>query len=144
MSASGPVPPQTELARRVQLLMDTATVTRGKPYTAQEVITLAQRQGATLSRARWSYLVKGNGPLVSDARLLVALARVFEVDVEYLVDLQNKKVPERVEAQMHLVRQLREARVQAFAARSVGDISPGLMKAIGDYISARRGETDSS
>jgi hypothetical protein len=143
MSASGPVPPQIELARRVQLLMDTATVTRGKPYTAQEVITSVENQGVTLSRARWAYLVKGNGPLVSDARLLVALAKVFEVDVEYLVDLRNEKIPERVEAQMHLVRQLREARVASFAARSVGDMSPGLMKVIGDYLSNRREETDS-
>jgi hypothetical protein len=59
------------------------------------------------------------------------------------VDLRNEKIPERVEAQMHLVRQLREARVASFAARSVGDMSPGLVKVIGDYLSNRREETDS-
>jgi transcriptional regulator with XRE-family HTH domain len=129
--------PQRILAARLNLLMDAVTVQRGRPYTAAEVIALVAHHGVSLSRARWSYLLNGTRALTSDARLLVALAKVFEVEVEYLVDLQSTLVPELVESRIELIRRLREARVQSFAARSVGEISPGLVRHIADYIEKR-------
>jgi len=127
-------PPQVVLARRLELLMDATAVERGKPYTWSEVQQFVQGEGVKLSRARWSYMLNGTGGLVTDSRLLLALARLFKVDIDYLVDLESTAVPPRVEAQLHLIRSMREARVQAFAARSVGEMSPGLMNAISDYL----------
>lgn len=129
--------PQQVRAARLNLLMDAVAVERGRPYTAAEVIERVGALGVSLSRARWAYLLNGTGPRETDSRLLVALAKVFDVDVNYLVDLENTTTPEIVESRLDLIRRLRESELQSIAARSVGDISPGLVKLITEYIEKR-------
>jgi transcriptional regulator with XRE-family HTH domain len=60
----------------------------------------------------------GTGPMTTNTALLEALADFFGVPVSYLTE-EDSAVPERVQAQLDLLRSMREAEVKTLAARSL-------------------------
>lgn len=133
--------PQTQLARRLNLLLDVVVAERGKPVTFREVQAELASRGIKLSRARWFYMKEGTGRLVSDPVLLSGLCQVFGVDPEYLASV-DADLPERIDSQLEFVKSLRAARVKSFAARTLGDVSPETLHAISEFLN--RGHRPSS
>lgn len=127
-------PPQAELARKLNLLLDIVVAERGTPFTYREVSEALSQRGVHLSRARWFYMKDGTGRMVSDPELLTALSELFEVDPSYLLGSEGAEVPERIDAQLEFVKSLRAARVKTFAARTLGDVSPETLRAITEYL----------
>ncbi|MBF4615349.1 hypothetical protein [Curtobacterium sp. VKM Ac-1376] len=113
-----------ELSRKLQLLMDVVEANSGQRPPYKEIAAEVEAQGASMSRPRWGYMLGGNGPAVRDPRLLAALASYFGVPAEYLTDAAgNTDVPERVQAQLELVLELRKREVVAFATRRLGEFA---------------------
>ena len=126
--------PQAELARKLNLLLDTVVAERGVALTYREVSEALAARGVNLSRARWFYMKDGTGRMVSDPKLLTALSELFQVDASYLLGSDGAEVPERIDAQLEFVKSLRAARVKTFAARTLGDVSPETLRAITEYL----------
>jgi hypothetical protein len=80
-----------------------------------------------------------------DRELLKNLAVFFGVDPQYLLD-ESAEVPDLVEAQLNLLRSMREARVKNFAARQLHGISPETLARLQEVIDERvgRGDEESS
>lgn len=138
---------QRELASRLAILLDHVEAVRGTPLTFTEISRFLEERGVPLSRARWSYMLSGDSWRVRDAELFEALAELFGVEPGYLTG--GSDLPEAVAAEMHLVRALRRARVQTFAARALGDVDPAAYEAIAQYLESgsvepttRRGAAD--
>lgn len=125
--------PQTQLARRLNLLLDVVVAERGHPVTFKEVQTELAARGIKLSRARWFYMKEGSGRLVTDPVLLTGLCDIFNVDPSYLVG-SDAALPERIDSQLEFVKSLRAARVKSFAARTLGDVSPETLRAISEFL----------
>jgi transcriptional regulator with XRE-family HTH domain len=117
------------LARKINLLLDTIMSESGEPFDYPAVSAAAQAQcGYYISRTRWSLLKAGKEQVVpKDA--LRAIATVFDVDPEYLLQ-DDGPLPEQVEAELNLLRSMRRAEVRNFAARALGDIDPEALRAI--------------
>lgn len=77
-----------------------------------------KERGVHISRARWSYMRAGTGPMTTNGDLLDALANFFGVSVEHLTE-EDSEVPARVQAQLDLLRSMKEAEIKTFAARSL-------------------------
>lgn len=127
--------PSADLARRINLLLDTAE-TEGRKITFNHVRDAMGAAGTPLSRARWHYMRAGTGPAVKKAELLQNLARFFGVNENYLLD-SDEKLPERVEAQMELLTTMRANKVRNFAARQLDGLSPETLLQIRDLIDQR-------
>jgi hypothetical protein len=121
------------LARKLNLLVDVGT-TEGHTPTFREIADALADQGVQLSRSRWSYMVAGTGGIVRDAQLFRALSEFFGVDPRFLLGELEDDLPERVEAQLDLVRAMRLARVKTFATRALGDVSPDTLRAITRFL----------
>ncbi|GAB2985992.1 hypothetical protein [Frigoribacterium salinisoli] len=132
MTGPGPGLEPRELASRLAILLDHVEAVRGTPLTFTEISRWLEERGVPLSRARWSYMLSGDSWRVRDAALFESLAELFGVDVAYLTG--EGELPAAVAAEMHLVRALRRARVQTFAARNLGDVDPAAYEAIADYL----------
>ena len=130
--SQGPGLEPRELASRLAILLDHVEAVRGTPLTFTEISRWLEERGVPLSRARWSYMLSGDSWRVRDAELFESLAELFGVDVTYLTG--EGELPAAVAAEMHLVRALRRARVQDFAARNLGDVDPAAYEAIADYL----------
>lgn len=116
------------LARKVNLLHDVIVSETGKPYEYAAVRDGVQKAGYYLSRTRWSLLKAGKEQVVPEEALR-AIAEFFDVDPEYLLQ-EEGKLPERVEAELELIRSMRRAEVRNFAARALGPVDPEALKAI--------------
>ncbi|MBG6184889.1 hypothetical protein IWX65_002867 [Arthrobacter sp. CAN_A214] len=116
------------LARKVGLLLDVIMSPAGKPYDYPTIRDATQAYGYFLSRTRWSLLKAGKEQYVPD-EALVAIARVFDVDPEYFLQ-EGGKLPEQVEVELELLRNLRRAEVRNFAARALGPVDPDTLHAI--------------
>lgn len=122
-----------ELARRLNLLLDVAESQRGAPVPFAAVEDYVDARGGSLSRAKWTYMLSGDGRRNRDTELLRLLAGFFEVDESFL--LEDSDLPERISAQLALVRSLRSARVSGFAARTFpGELSPEALRRIAAVI----------
>lgn len=130
-----------ELASRLGVLQDLIQIERGKPYTFSEVQGFLLDRGAKISQARWTYMLSGNGPRVSDSRVLVPLAELYGVPLTYLADLDSSELPERVEKKLEQLRKLRESEVQIYATRRTGPVNSDLAAAIAEYLKNRRAES---
>lgn len=127
------VTPQLELARKLNLLLDVVVAEGNTPYTYRQIEAGLKERGLTLSRARWAYMITGDGPLVTDPSLLTGIAEIFRIPPEYMLGSESD-LPERVDAQLAFVKSLRAARVANFAARMLGDVSPETLRSITDLL----------
>ncbi|WP_246018860.1 hypothetical protein [Arthrobacter crusticola] len=117
------------LAWKINLLLDTIMSDSGKPFEYPVIKDAAMKEaGYYISRTRWSLLKAGREQLVSEETLR-ALATVFDVDPEYLLQ-EDGKLPERVEAELERLRTLRRAEVRSFVARALGPVDPEALEAI--------------
>ena len=116
------------LARKINLLLDVIMSDSGKPFDYAAIRDGAQKAGYYLSRTRWSLLKSGKEQVVPDEALR-AIAAVFDVNPDYLL-LEDGSLPERVEAELELLRSMRRAEVRSFAARALGPVDPEALKAI--------------
>ena len=119
------------LSQRLRLLVDLYHVEHGVELKYGEVAAALESQGISLSRARWSYMLNGHRT-VDDPDLLAALADFFGVSADFL--LRNGPVPDRLEAQLNLIRAMRLSKVRSFAARTLGDVSPRTLNAITQFL----------
>ena len=115
--------PQARLARKINLLLDLYEIRGGGPLSYKEISRDMVERGTPLSRSRWAYMRSGDSSLAMEKELLQNLATFFGVDRRYLLD-DSTEVPELVEAQLSLLKSMREARVRNFAARQLQDLSP--------------------
>ncbi len=120
---------QSELSRKLRLLIDTIATESGEEFTYPEIQQALKDRGFSLSRTSWHFMLTGTGRFPSNYDLLRALAGIFGVDAEYLVP-GHTGVPQRITAQLEAVRRMRAQRVQSFAARTLGDTSPAAVEAI--------------
>ena len=128
-TAGEPISPQRELARKLNLLLDVVVAEGNTPHTYKQIAAGLQARGLSLSRARWAYMITGDGPLVTDIDLLTGIGEFFRIPPEYLLG-SDDDLPERVDAQLAFVRSLRAQRVVNFAARTLGDVSPETLRSI--------------
>lgn len=119
------------LSQRLRLLVDLYCVEHGVELKYGEVAAALEKQGVSLSRARWSYMLNGHRT-VDDPDLLAGLAEFFGVSADFL--LRNGPVPDRLEAQLDLIRAMRVSKVRSFAARTLGDVSPRTLNAITQFL----------
>lgn len=75
----------------------------------------------------------GDSSLAADRALLENLAEFFGVDRRYLFD-DSAEVPELVEAQLDLLKSMRESRVKNFAARQLQELSPETLAKLKEVI----------
>ncbi|WP_157887917.1 hypothetical protein [Frondihabitans sp. PAMC 28766] len=109
---------RSELSRKLRLLMDVVEANTGEPPSFKEIEAELHGKGIALTRPRWWYMLNGTGPVVRDKDLLTGLADFFGVPAEYLTDpVGHTDVPERVQAQLELVLEMRKQEVVAFASR---------------------------
>ncbi|MFJ5695914.1 hypothetical protein ACIP9X_18950 [Arthrobacter sp. NPDC093125] len=126
-------PPQARLARKINLLLDLYETRGTGPLSYREVSEAMAQYGTPLSRSRWAYMRSGDSSLAMDQDLLQNLATFFGVDRRYLLD-DSTELPELVEAQLKLLKSMREARVRNFAARQLQDLSPETLSRLRDVI----------
>lgn len=133
---TAPLLPGSVLANKLDLLLETVVAEGGEPYSYTEVSQAMAAAGTPLSRSRWQYMKAGTGPDPSDALLLTNLANFFKVDPEYLLK-EHAELPDRIEAQLELLRTMRANKVVSFAARQLQDLSPETLREIRDMIDDR-------
>ena len=119
------------LSQRLRLLVDLYCVEHGAELKYGELADALDRQGIKLSRARWSYMLNGHRT-VDDPDLLTGLADFFGVSPAFL--LTNGPMPDRLTAQLDLIRAMRVSKVRSFAARTLGDVSPRTLNAITQFL----------
>jgi transcriptional regulator with XRE-family HTH domain len=140
-----PEQPQAKLARKLNLLLDLFEAQGSSPLTYPQISKHMSDRGTPLSRSRWAYMRAGDSSMATDPQLLKNLAEFFGVDPGYLLD-DDGEVPDLVDAQLELLRTLRENRVRNFAARQLQGISPEtllrLRKAIDERLKAPEDDAD--
>ena len=122
-----------DLANRLRLLMDVAEAETGAEPTYSQIADFLKEHGVNLSRSRWTYMVNGHR-YVQDRAVFEGLAAYFDVDTDFLLGADGATTPERVTAQLDLVRSMRAAKVKSYAARTLGDISPKALHAITKFL----------
>ena len=135
--------PQARLARKLNLLLDLYESQGGGSLSYREISAAMAERGTPLSRSRWAYMRSGDSSLAVDRELLQNLSEFFGVDRRYLLD-DSTEIPELVEAQLNLLRSMREARVKNFAARQLQELSPETLARLREVIDkhARSGDED--
>jgi hypothetical protein len=133
--------PQTKLARKLSLLLDLYESQGRGPLSYREISESMAERGTPLSRSRWAYMRSGDSSLAMEQKLLQNLAEFFGVDRRYLLD-DSLEVPELVEAQLALLKSMREARVKNFAARQLQELSPETLARLREVIDKHAGGDD--
>jgi len=130
-----------ELARRINLLLDVIVAETGEAYTFNQIAAGLKKDGVNLSSGRWFYMISGEGPLTTDLEMLEALATFFEIDSSYLVDW-NSELPQRINAQLELVKAIRAAKLTTLAARMVGPLDTEGVEMITALINSQMKDLD--
>ncbi len=128
------------LAKRLRLLMDVTEAESGSEPTYSQIACYLRERGTNLSRSRWTYMMNGHR-YVQDAAVFDGLAAFFDVDAAFLNGEDGATTPERVSAQLDLVRSMRAAKVKSYAARVLGDISPNALRAITKFLNEEMAPT---
>ena len=121
------------LEKRLRLLLDVKTAETGVEPSYSEIASFLKARGTNLSRSRWTYMVNGHRK-VEDAEVFARLAEYFDVDVDFLTGHGDASTPEKVNAQLDLVRAMRAAKVKSYATRTLGDLSPATLEAITKFL----------
>ena len=137
--------PQAKLARKLNLLLDLYEFQGSGPLSYKEISDHMAARGTPLSRSRWAYMRSGDSSMATERELLRNLAEFFGVDSQYLLD-ETAEIPDLVDAQLNLLRSMREARVKNFAARQLQGISPDTLARLRELIDEkmRRGNEEGS
>lgn len=117
------------LARKVNLLLDVVVAEGGKPYEFADIQAGVRDNGYVLSRTRWWRIRSGESPEAVPREALVALAKFFEVDPDYLTE-ETGELPERIERELQLLKKMRRNKLKSIAARTLGDIDSKTLDAI--------------
>ena len=128
MSDAAPLDSE-ERSRRLNLLLDTIPKD-GSRATFAQIRAFLDERGVSLSQARWTYLVRGGSSyerINGERALMTALADFFEIDPSYLLDRAGP-VPEALEQQLELLRQVRLREVRLYATRKLGGVSPDTLE----------------
>ena len=129
-----------DLAKRLRLLLDVSIAESGAEPTYAQIAAFLEARGASLSRSRWTYMVNGHR-YVRDPVIVDGLAAYFDVDAPFLLGTEGAPTPEKVSAQLDLIRAMRAARVKSYAARTLGDVSPKALQAISKFLDEEMTET---
>jgi len=129
-----------DLAKRLRLLLDVSIAESGAEPTYAQIASFLEARGANLSRSRWTYMVNGHR-YVRDPAIVDGLAAFFDVDAPFLLGEEGAPTPERVNAQLDLVRSMRAAKVKSYAARTLGDVSPKALHAISKFLDEEMTQT---
>lgn len=121
------------LAKRLRLLLDVKTAENGTEPSHSEIAAFLKERGTNLSRSRWTYMVNGHRK-VDDPQVFEGLAEFFDVEIDFLTGDSDVSAPEKVNAQLDLVRSMRAARVKSYATRTLGDLSPKTLEAISKFL----------
>lgn len=127
------------LAKRLRLLLDVKATENGSEPSYSEIAAFLKERGTSLSRSRWTYMVNGHRK-VDDPQVFEGLAEYFDVDVEFLTGNSDVSAPDKVNAQLDLVRSMRAARVKSYATRTLGDLSPKTLEAISKFLDEEMAE----
>lgn len=119
-----------ELARRLTLLVDAVRAETGEKLTFPTIEKELAERGIHISAGRWSYMLSGTGPLTTDLRLLSALADIFQVPREYLLSWELDGLPDRIDAQLELIKKMREEKLASLVARTLGPLSADTLRAL--------------
>ena len=117
-----------QLARKINLLLDTAMTRSKRPVGYSAVRDRAMKDGYFLSRTRWSLLKNGKEQVITE-EALCAIAKAFDVTPEFLLQ-DDGDLPQQVEARLEEVRAKRRAEVRDAATRALGFVDPEALKAI--------------
>lgn len=121
------------LAKRLRLLLDVVAAETGSEPAYSEIAAFLAERGTNLSRSRWTYMLNGTRK-VDDAEVFAGLAEFFDVDVDFLTGSSDVSTPDKVTAQLDLVRAMRAAKVKSYATRTLGDLSPETLEAITQFL----------
>lgn len=121
------------LAKRLRLLLDVKTAETGAEPSHSVIAAFLKERGVNLSRSRWTYMVNGHRK-VDDPLVFEGLAEFFDVEVAFLTGDSDVSAPDKVNAQLDLVRAMRAARVKSYATRTLGDLSPKTLEAITKFL----------
>ena len=121
------------LAKRLRLLLDVMAAETGSEPAYSEIAAFLAERGTNLSRSRWTYMLNGTRK-VDDAEVFAGLAGFFDVDVDFLTGSSDVSTPDKVTAQLDLVRAMRAAKVKSYATRTLGDLSPETLEAITQFL----------
>ncbi len=114
VEVSGP-----ELARKLNVLMDSYEAENGKAPRFSQISAHMARQRTPISRARWHYMRSGTRPSASlNVEFLNNIAGFFGVNGAYLEE-DDAQLPSRIEAQLDLLASMRMNKVRTFAARQL-------------------------
>lgn len=129
-----------DLAKRLRLLLDVSIAESGAEPTYAQIAAFLEARGGSLSRSRWTYMVNGHR-YVRDPVIVDGLAAFFDVDAPFLLGEEGAPTPEKVNAQLDLIRSMRAARVKSYAARTLGDVSPKALQAISKFLDEEMTQT---
>lgn len=121
------------LEKRLRLLLDVKAAETGTEPSFSEIAAFLKERGTNLSRSRWTYMVNGHRK-VDDADVFTGLAEFFDIDVDFLTGDSDVSTPEKVNAQLDLVRAMRAAKVKSYATRTLGDLAPETLEAITKFL----------
>lgn len=121
------------LEKRLRLLLDVKAAETGAEPSFSEIAAFLRERGTNLSRSRWTYMINGHRK-VDDAEVFAGLAEFFDVDVDFITGDSDASTPEKVKAQIDLVRSMRAAKVKSYATRTLGDLSPETLRAITQFL----------
>lgn len=123
-----PMPSASDLSKRLRFALDRVALARGgEELTFPEIQGFLADRGVKLSRSRWSYMLSGDHVRTRDRELLTCLSELLEVPADYFY---SGVLPVPLAADVELVRAMRVAQVQNFAARALEDIAPEAYAAI--------------
>lgn len=125
------------LAAKVALLLDVIRSPGGEIYTFREIEAGLRKYGVNLSRTRWQRLKVGSPDGRWDDELKQAFSRFFDIDPGYLME-RSGDLPQRVAAELNLVRAMKLAEVETFAARTLGEVTPDALDELTAVLSKYR------
>lgn len=121
------------LEKRLRLLLDVKAAETGAEPSFSEIAAFLRGRGTNLSRSRWTYMINGHRK-VDDSEVFAGLAEFFDVDIGFITGDRDASTPEKVNAQIDLVRSMRAAKVKSYATRTLGDLSPEALQAITQFL----------
>jgi hypothetical protein len=114
--------------------------TYGRDSDTADLVHVVRQTVPGFSDETWESLINETGTVTIQSQVLDAIADYFAVDVAYLSEPLVDNAVERVKAELELQDALRETGATTIAARSLGEASPSVLRAIAAAIRTRPGD----